>query len=75
MAKTLKDLRVIFMGTPEFSVPVLESLIELTNVVLVVSQPDKEVGRKRVLTPSPVKACALEHDIKVLTPVKLREEY
>lgn len=75
MSKTLKDLRVIFMGTPEFSVPILESLIELTNVVLVVSQPDKEVGRKRVLTPSPVKKCALDHDIKVLTPNKIREEY
>ncbi len=75
MSKTLKDLKVVFMGTPEFSVPILESLIELTDVVLVVSQPDKEVGRKRVLTPSPVKACALEHGIEVFTPKKLREEY
>ena len=75
MSKTLKDLKVVFMGTPEFSVPILESLIELTDVVLVVSQPDKEVGRKRVLTPSPVKACALEHGIEVYTPKKLREEY
>ncbi len=75
MAKTLKDLKVVFMGTPEFSVPVLKSLIELTNVVLVVSQPDKEVGRKRILTPSPVKACALEHNIEVFTPKKIREEY
>ena len=75
MAKQLKDLKVVFMGTPEFSVPILESLIELTDVVLVVSQPDKEVGRKRVLTPSPVKKCALEHGIEVYTPKKLREEY
>ena len=75
MAKTLKDLKVVFMGTPEFSVPVLKSLIDLTNVVLVVSQPDKEVGRKRVLTPSPVKECALEHNIEVFTPKKIREEY
>ena len=43
MSKQLKDLKVVFMGTPEFSVPILESLIELTDVVLVVSQPDKEV--------------------------------
>ena len=75
MSKTLKDLKVVFMGTPEFSVPILESLIELTDVVLVVSQPDKEVGRKRVLTPSPVKACALSHGIEVFTPNKIREEY
>lgn len=75
MSKTLKDLKVVFMGTPEFSVPILESLIELTDVVLVVSQPDKEVGRKRVLTPSPVKACALSHGIEVYTPAKIREEY
>lgn len=75
MAKALKDLKVVFMGTPEFSVPVLKSLIELTDVVLVVSQPDKEVGRKRILTPSPVKACALEHNIEVFTPKKIREEY
>ena len=75
MAKALKDLKVVFMGTPEFSVPVLKSLIELTDVVLVVSQPDKEVGRKRILTPSPVKECALEHNIEVFTPKKIREEY
>ena len=75
MSKTVKDLKVVFMGTPEFSVPILESLIELTDVVLVVSQPDKEVGRKRVLTPSPVKKCALEHGIEVYTPKRLRDEY
>ena len=75
MSKQVKDLKVVFMGTPEFSVPILESLIELTDVVLVVSQPDKEVGRKRVLTPSPVKACAISHGIEVYTPNKIREEY
>ena len=41
MPKTLKDMKVVFMGTPEFSVPILEKLNELTDVVLVVSQPDK----------------------------------
>ena len=45
----MKDKRVVFMGTPEFSVPVLEMLIENTNVVLVVTQPDKEVGRHHEL--------------------------
>lgn len=71
----MKDLRVCFMGTPEFSVPVLKKLIESTNVVLVVSQPDAYVGRKKVLTPSPVKQVALDNNIPVLTPEKLRKEY
>ena len=43
----MKEKRVVFMGTPTFAVPVLEKLLENTNVVLVVSQPDKEVGRKK----------------------------
>jgi len=71
----MKDLKVIFMGTPDFSVPVLEMLIQSTNVVLVVTQPDKPVGRKQVLTSSPVKKVALEHHIPVFQPVKIREEY
>ncbi len=75
MVKELKDLKVVFMGTPEFSVPILESLIENTNVVGVVSREDAYVGRKHVLTPSPVKECALKHNIKVLTPHKIKEEY
>ena len=75
MVKELKDLKVVFMGTPEFSVPVLQMLIDNTNVVGVVTQEDKEVGRKKVLTPSPVKECALKHDIKVFTPHRIKEEY
>ena len=75
MVKELKDLKVVYMGTPEFAVPTLEMLIENTNVVGVVTQEDKEVERKRVLTPSPVKACALEHGIPVLTPHRIKEEY
>ena len=69
------EKRVVFMGTPEFSVPILEKLIEVTNVVGVVTREDKEVGRKRILTESPVKICALAHGITVLTPSKLKEEY
>lgn len=71
----MKDKRVVFMGTPEYSIPVLKMLIENTNVVGVVTQPDKEVGRKRILTECPVKKLAKESNIKVLTPRKLREEY
>ena len=68
----MKDKKVVFMGSPEFSLPVLKYLIENTNVIGVVTQPDKEVGRKRILTPPPVKVMALEHKTKVLQPVKLR---
>ena len=68
-------MRIVFMGTPDFSVPVLEALIENYNVVGVVSQPDKEVGRKRVLTPTPTKEVALKHNIPVLQPLKIRKEY
>ncbi len=71
----MKDKRVIFMGTPEFSVPVLEMLIENTNVVLVVTQPDKEVGRHHELKATPVKECALKHNIEVYQPIKIRNEY
>ncbi len=68
-------MKVVFMGTPDFAVPVLEGLIENYNVVAVVSQPDKEVGRKRILTPTEVKKVALEHGIKVFQPIKIREDY
>lgn len=68
-------LRVVFMGTPNFSVPILEALIKEYKVVLVVTQPDKEVGRKREIVASPVKQCALEHDIPVFQPQSIRKEY
>ncbi|PKR78570.1 methionyl-tRNA formyltransferase [Halalkalibacillus sediminis] len=68
--------RIIFMGTPDFSVPILENLIESPyEVVAVVTQPDRPKGRKRVLTPPPVKSCAEEHHIPVLQPEKVRVEY
>ena len=68
-------MRIVFMGTPEFAVPVLEGLIEHYEVVLVVSQPDKVVGRHQVLTETPIKKVALKHHIPVFQPVKIREEY
>ena len=67
--------RIVFMGTPEFSVPILEMLIKNYDVVAVVTQPDKEVGRKRILTQSPVKELALKNSIPVLTPRRIREEF
>ena len=71
----MKDKKVIFMGTPEFSVPVLEMLIKECNVVMVVSQPDSRVGRHQELRITPVKECALKYGIEVFQPVKIREEY
>ncbi len=71
----MKDIRVIYMGTPDFSLKPLEALYESTNVILVVTKKDAEVGRKKVLTPSPVKKWAVEHNIPVLTPDSLKKEY
>ncbi|MBE6024432.1 MAG: methionyl-tRNA formyltransferase [Cellulosilyticum sp.] len=71
----MKDLKVIFMGTPDFSVNVLNSLIENTNVIAVVTQPDKLVGRKQVLTQPVIKKVALEKNIRVMQPTKIREDY
>lgn len=68
-------LRIVFMGTPSFSVPILEALIDKYEVALVVTQPDKEVGRKKELTMSPVKECALKHNIPVFQPEKIRADY
>ena len=71
----MKDKRVVFMGTPEFSLNVLEMLIEKTNVVLVVTQPDAYVGRHHELKYSPVKELALKHNIEVFQPEKIRKDY
>ncbi len=68
-------LRIVFMGTPTFSVPILEALIEKYNVVGVVTQPDKLVGRKKELVSTPVKVCALKHNIKVFQPTRIKKEY
>lgn len=71
----MKDLKVVFMGTPTFSVPILESLINTCNVILVVSQPDKEKDRKGTLLSTPIKQIAKEHNIEVYQPTKIKEEY
>lgn len=60
------------MGTPQFSAPILSSLIDHGyDVLAVVTQPDRRVGRKHVLTASPVKQVAVDHDIEVLQPEKI----
>jgi methionyl-tRNA formyltransferase len=70
-----KDIRIIFMGTPEFAVESLKTLVENDyNVVAVVTQPDKPVGRhQEKLQPSAVKQYALEKGLPVLQPVKMKD--
>ncbi len=72
---TKQDIRIIFMGTPEFAVGTLKRLVEGGyNVVAVVTQPDKPVGRHQdTLQPSAVKMYATEHSIPVLQPVKMKD--
>jgi methionyl-tRNA formyltransferase len=70
----MQDLKIVFMGTPEFAVESLKALIEAgTNIVGVVTTPDKPAGRGRKLTPSPVKKYASEKSLKVLQPEKLKD--
>ena len=71
----MKQTKVIFMGTPIFAVPILEYLIENTNVVLVVTKPDTFEGRKKILTYSPIKKVALNNNIDVITPDKIKDAF
>lgn len=65
---------IVFMGTPDFAVPSLKKLIENYNVKAVFTQPDRPKGRGKKLALSPVKEVALEHNIEVFQPVKLKDE-
>ncbi|MBU3856525.1 MAG: methionyl-tRNA formyltransferase [Candidatus Phocaeicola excrementipullorum] len=71
-----KDLRIVYMGTPEFAVESLKRLVEGGyNVVAVITMPDKPMGRHgSVLQPSPVKQYAVSQGLKVLQPEKLKDE-
>lgn len=71
----MKNIKVVFMGTPDFAVPILEGLIENYDVVGVVSQPDKKVGRHQQLVNTPIKEVALKNNIICFQPVKIREDY
>ncbi len=68
--------KIVYMGTPHYAQEILSTLIDAEDmhVSLVLTQPDRPVGRKKVLTPPPVKSLALEHDIKVLQPNRLSDE-
>ena len=70
----MTELRIIYMGTPDFAVPALEKLIESKfNIVAVVTAPDKPKGRGQKLATSPVKDCAVRHNIPVLQPTNLKD--
>ena len=67
-------MRIVFMGTPDFAIGALEAIIEAGHqVVAVVTQPDKPKGRGKEVQVTPVKACAIAHDILVFQPVKVKD--
>jgi len=66
--------RVIFMGTPVFAAKILEHLVTFPiDICAVVTQMDKPIGRKQILTPTPVKVVALQHNLTVFQPLKVKE--
>ena len=71
----MDKLKILFMGTPDFSVNVLEGLIKNYDVVGVVTQPDKEVGRHKELKAPPVKVVANKYNIPVFQPNRIKQEY
>jgi len=71
----LKEPSIVFMGTPEFSVPVLQALIKNYKVKAIVTQPDKINGRNNKITFSPVKQVGIDNTILVLQPANIKEEY
>lgn len=72
----MKNTRIVFMGTPQFAANILDGLMkDGYNIVGVVTQTDKKVGRKQVITYTPVKEVALKYDLKIFQPVKIRNEY
>lgn len=68
-------IKAVFMGTPEIARDALSALNEICDLALVVTQPDKFVGRKKVLTKSPVKLLAESLEVPVFQPSKIREDY
>lgn len=69
-------MRLVFLATPDFAIPSLKKLIEETSIeiIAVITQPDKPVGRKKVITAPPVKTLALENNIPVFQPKKIRAD-
>lgn len=71
----MKDIKVIFMGTPIFASIILDELIKKYNVIMVVCQPDREKDKKGNIIYSPCKKLAIENNIQVFQPLKIRDEY
>lgn len=71
----MKNIKVVFMGTSSFAVPILDYLIRECNVVMVVCQPDREKDRKGNLIYSPCKKLAMDNNIQVFQPLKIRDEF
>ena len=67
--------KIVFMGTSDFAINILKGLIENYDVVGVVTQPDKKIGRKQILTPTPVKVVAEKYNIQVLQPENIKKDY
>lgn len=70
-----KKLKIVYMGTPEFSATVLKGLIENYDVRAIVSQPDRPVGRQGIVAPTPVKQVGNDNVILVLQPENIKEQY
>jgi methionyl-tRNA formyltransferase len=68
-------MKIVFMGTMNFAVPILKALDEAFEITLVVTQPDRPFGRKQELKASPVKEYAVRHDLPVFQPEKIRRDY
>ena len=68
----MDKLKVIFMGTPDFAVPSLAALIDKTEIICVVTQPDRPKGRGHKLQPPPVKIFAAENNLRVIQPLKVK---
>lgn len=69
-------MRIVFMGTPEFSLNILQALIDSSHhIVGVVTQPDRKVGRKQTITPPPIKSLALKYHIPVFQPEQINRNY
>lgn len=71
--KVKRETRIVFMGTPDFAVPVLEGLIDNYNVVGIVSQPDKKVGRNGKIKETPIKEVAIKNNILIIQPNKITD--
>ena len=69
----MEDVKIIFMSTPEFAVPIFKGLVEHYHVVAVVTQPDKCVGRKQIMMSSPIKEASALYNIPVLQPKILKK--